>query len=192
VRVTGHPGHAEPRWVVELEPQRPLLAAVERESVERAAGLAEQRVTTTAATNVVVAVRLVIAARAVVIADLIVVAAAAVHPSLISSANSSCSAPCRRDVLRVVPVEHQPEPVVLPTFGAAAANGGRARGAVRRRHRDVGGHGRARATRQRRCWRAMAQAHRTSRRRPGRSCVVRARLGRTAATQCAMARPREK
>ena len=80
MRVTGRPGHAEPCWVVELEP--PRLAAIERESAERAAGLAEQRVTATATANAVVVVRLVTAARAVVIADCIVVVATAVYPEL--------------------------------------------------------------------------------------------------------------
>jgi hypothetical protein len=178
VRVTGRPGHAEPRRVVEREPQRPRLATVERESVERAAGLAKHRVTATAAANVFVAVRLVAAAHAVVIADVIVVIAAAVHtPSLIISANSSCSVSRHCDVLRLVPVEHHLGPVVLLDVGAAAANGGRAHGAVRRRHSGVGGRGRARATRQRRCWRAKARAHRTSRQRPGRSRAARGRLG---------------
>ena len=50
------PSRAEPRRVVELESQLPRLAAVERESVERAAGLAEQRVTAAAGAYVVVAV----------------------------------------------------------------------------------------------------------------------------------------
>ena len=82
VCVTGRPGHVELRWVVTIEPQRPRLAAVVRESVERAAGLAEQRVTATAAANVIVAVCLITTARAVVIADVIVVVAAAVHHEL--------------------------------------------------------------------------------------------------------------
>jgi hypothetical protein len=84
VRVTG-PRRAAPSRAGSSSSSRsgrPRLAAVERESVERAAGLAEQRVTAAAGANVVVAVRLVAAAHGVVIADVSVVIAAAVHPEL--------------------------------------------------------------------------------------------------------------